>query len=350
MRAGLLRVRRTRCGGWPIAACVLIATLSAAGCVGGVIRAGSTPPNVLPVSSPDIPAGIRKIRHVIIITQENRSFDEYFGTFPRADGIPMRNGRPAVCVPDVRRGRCQRPYHNRALVNGGGPHGPLSAVADINGGRMDGFLRQAESGSPACLHSLGPLYPMCSLSRRHPDVMGYHTGAEIPNYWAYARHYVLQDHMFSSNLGWSLPAHLYAVSAWSARCRNPSPMSCTTALGNGIRSHAAFRARPTPPFRWTDLTYLLHRDHVSWRYYVHKGRQPDCASGAQECHLPRLSARTPGIWNPLPKFTTNCETSRGSADSSPPLATAPSLRWRGSCPMRPEANTRPPASPSARRG
>ena len=38
-------------------------------------------------------SGIRKIRHVIIIMQENRSFDSYFGTYPGADGIPARNGR-----------------------------------------------------------------------------------------------------------------------------------------------------------------------------------------------------------------------------------------------------------------
>jgi phospholipase C len=46
------------------------------------------------------PAGIHKIRHVVIIMQENRSFDSFFGTFPGADGIPMRNGVPTVCVPD----------------------------------------------------------------------------------------------------------------------------------------------------------------------------------------------------------------------------------------------------------
>jgi phospholipase C len=43
-----------------------------------------------------VPAGIHKIQHVIIVQQENRSFDEYFGTFPRADGIPMKNGHPDV--------------------------------------------------------------------------------------------------------------------------------------------------------------------------------------------------------------------------------------------------------------
>ena len=40
-----------------------------------------------------------KIKHIIIIMQENRSFDEYFGTYPGADGIPMSNGIPSVCVP-----------------------------------------------------------------------------------------------------------------------------------------------------------------------------------------------------------------------------------------------------------
>src|SRR5579875_3874013 len=46
--------------------------------------------------------GIHKIRHVIIIMQENRSFDQYFGTYPGADGIPGLAGHPGKvpCVPD----------------------------------------------------------------------------------------------------------------------------------------------------------------------------------------------------------------------------------------------------------
>ncbi len=47
-----------------------------------------------------VPPGIHKIKHVIVILQENRSFDSYFGTYPGADGIPMKNGQPTVCVPD----------------------------------------------------------------------------------------------------------------------------------------------------------------------------------------------------------------------------------------------------------
>jgi phospholipase C len=45
--------------------------------------------------------GIHKIRHVVVIMEENRSFDSYFGTYPGADGIPR-----GVCVPDPQRGRC----------------------------------------------------------------------------------------------------------------------------------------------------------------------------------------------------------------------------------------------------
>jgi phospholipase C len=51
-----------------------------------------------PRNPPD--GGIHKIKHIITIMQENRSFDSYFGAFPGADGIPMRNGEPTVCVTD----------------------------------------------------------------------------------------------------------------------------------------------------------------------------------------------------------------------------------------------------------
>jgi len=53
---------------------------------------------------------MRHIGHVIVIMQENRSFDSYFGTFPGADGIPMRNGDPVVCVPKPKSGACVKSY------------------------------------------------------------------------------------------------------------------------------------------------------------------------------------------------------------------------------------------------
>src|SRR5580700_2349045 len=81
---------------------------------------------------------IHKIRHVVIIMQENRSFDSYFGTFPGADGIPMRGGVPAACVPDPQGRPCVRPYHDSHDRNRGGPHNARAGVADVDGGKMDG--------------------------------------------------------------------------------------------------------------------------------------------------------------------------------------------------------------------
>src|SRR3979411_822373 len=85
--------------------------------------------------------GIKKIRHVVVIMQENRSFDSYFGTYPGADGIRMQNGRPAVCAPDPLRRTCLRPYHDHHDFNYGGPHENTAFHTALDGGRMDGFVR-----------------------------------------------------------------------------------------------------------------------------------------------------------------------------------------------------------------
>jgi phospholipase C len=256
-------------------------------------------PGDTPASAADDP--IQKIKHVVIIMQENRSFDSYFGTFPGADGIPMKNGEPSVCVPDPESGICWRPFHDPRLRHGGGPHGSKNARGDINGGKMDGFIEQAHDAPHRCKN---PNDPVCSPASA-TDVMGYHDAREIPNYWQYASQFVLQDHMFEPNTSWSLPAHLFMVSEWSARCENgTNPFTCRNALSGpaGVNGNVHGHA---PKYAWTDLTYLLHRAHVSWRYYVFKGGEPDCAHDeVANCKPPLQKASTPGIWNPLPNFTT----------------------------------------------
>ena len=85
----------------------LIVVLLAVAALAGAAVASAKKPTPPPAAT-----GIHKIKHVIVIMQENRSFDSYFGTYPGADGIPMRNGVPTVCVPDPQRGTCRRPYHD----------------------------------------------------------------------------------------------------------------------------------------------------------------------------------------------------------------------------------------------
>ncbi len=254
--------------------------------------------------------GIHKIRHVVIIMQENRSFDSYFGTYPGAAGIP-----PGVCVPDPANGGCVPPFHDASDVNYGGPHGMSDAVADIDSGRMDGFVAQAEQGmgcssqDPSCSpctensHSTSQL-PSCV------DVMGYHDAREIPNYWSYAENYVLQDHMFEPDASWSLPSHLYMVSEWSAFCTDPLvPSSCHGDDQNPNPDSTLNANFSTPSdgqlhYAWTDITWLLHQQNVSWGYYVFQGTEPDCENdAAMSCAPVQQGPQTPGIWNPLPSFS-----------------------------------------------
>src|SRR5437588_5073935 len=234
-------------------------------------------------------SSIHKIKHVVVIMQENRSFDSYFGTYPGANGIPMQNGIPTVCVPDPKTNQCVRPYHDPNDRNGGGPHGEANAIADINGGKMDGFQVQAEKASRGCAN---PNNPACTNSTA-PDVMGYHDAHEIPNYWSYAQNYVLQDQMFEPNASWSLPEHLFMVSEWSASCAlRGDPSSCTNDV-----SLPPNKVPPDPDYAWTDLTYLLHAQRVSWGYYVFDGTEPDCADGDMVCAPVPQHPTTSGIWN-----------------------------------------------------
>jgi phospholipase C len=272
-----------------------------------------------------VAAGIHKIQHVVIVMQENRSFDEYFGTFPGADGLPIANGQFTSCVPNPA-GGCVRPFHDPAAVNGGGPHGAANATADVDGGKMDGFVAQAGAGRRGCASANDP----ACTNGQGTDVMGWKDARDIPNYWAYATDFALQDHMFEPNASWSLPEHLFLVSGWSAKCANANdPNSCVNALqspnpptvaGAAARRNASRRAAAAPSssaggggasgtpvpslYAWTDLTWLMDRSHVSWRYYVAPGTEPDCEDDSeQSCVQKGQAAGTPGIWNPLPWFT-----------------------------------------------
>ncbi len=133
------------------------------------------------------------IQHVVIIMQENRTFDHYFATYPGARGIPTdANGVPTICVPDPLTNVCMRPYHTPSVVNYGGAHTSIDSVADINNGKMDGFIAQTEAAKQGCGNTVAPECAGGSL-----DVMSYHTDREIPNYWNYARKFVLQDNLLN---------------------------------------------------------------------------------------------------------------------------------------------------------
>jgi phospholipase C len=270
-------------------------------------------------------AGIHKIKHVVIIMQENHSFDNYFGTFPGADGLPGLAGHPGQipCVPDPAAGSCVKPYHDSSQTPAGGPHLNEDAVADVDHGKMDGFISSVENST-----SFDTDKASCLSRGQQPkcvDVMGYHDQRDIPHYWSYAQNFVLQDRMFEPVISWSLPMHTYMVSAWMAQCTNGAdPMTChqnnldypdNDGVGqvNGEAGAGPSILDPTDPddqqgqtpdYGWTDITYLMYRHHVSWHYYIDQGTEPDCANGQMTCPAQPQVVSTPEIWNPLPDFTT----------------------------------------------
>jgi len=291
---------------------LVLAAMLAAACSpasGGTGSTTSSPAGPSPSPSPvpdltKLEQAQLHLKHLVFIVQENRSFDHYFGTFPGANGFPMRNGRPSVCVPDPIAHACVRPYHTSEQLQEGGPHAQRHSELDVNGGRMDGFVRTVVDSPlycadhrdvPRCRDYLGP--------QGQPDVMSSHTAEEIPNYWRYAKTFVLQDRMFAPADSWTLPAHLFLVSAWAARCSNArDPMSCVSNLElveqfQTMRSH-----EDVPIWAWTDITYLLWEQGVEWAYYV----------GDDTCFFDPCpdqgGRRTVSQQNPLPWFTTIRET------------------------------------------
>jgi len=118
--------------------------------------------------------GIKKIEHVIIIMQENRSFDHYFGTFPGADGL-LKDGKlkkSIKCNPNPRTGKCMLPYVDHHDNGAGGPHTTAASRDSINGGKMDGYVKVTERQFCTKAENLrcGD-FPI--------DVMGYHTQSDI---------------------------------------------------------------------------------------------------------------------------------------------------------------------------
>ncbi|HEY7477809.1 MAG TPA: alkaline phosphatase family protein [Actinomycetota bacterium] len=293
----------------------LVLAALAASCSSPSQRPAGEPTPAAPTGAPASTVALAAARpidtldHLVFIVQENRSFDHYFGTFPGARGFPRdARGRIDVCVPNpYRGGRCASPYHTSSQRAMGGGHDQRASRIDVNDGRMNGFIRSLtvlknnqafcaeQPTDPRCRRLVGPAM--------QPDVMSYHDEREIPNYWTYARRFVLQDRMFAPADSWTLPAHLYLVSGWSAYCSNPENVQTCRSNLDLKDPREAWVYGEEPIYGWTDITRLLDDAGVSWGYFLGDGTCWD-----PPCTHPLMGPVTAPTRNPLPGFVESAKT------------------------------------------
>jgi phospholipase C len=147
------------------------------------------------------------IRHVITLMQDNHSFDNYFGTYPGADGIPLD-----VCMPvdpERRDHGCVKPVRIGRRSVQDLSDDPALAYAQLRGGRMDGFVSAIAA----------------RRGRRQPLVMGHYDRRTLPFHWSVADEYVLFDRFFASTPGGSLANRLFWIGAGGRRSAAGAPAS-----------------------------------------------------------------------------------------------------------------------------
>jgi phospholipase C len=132
------------------------------------------------------------IKHLVVLMQENHSFDNYFGTYPGADGIPSGTKMPVD--PKNPAAGYVEPWHIGNSTITDLSHSESTYREQYNDGKMDGFVS--------------------ALNRRNQDgkvAMGYYDSQDIPYYWNLADNYVLFDRFFSSAKDGSFSNHMYWV-------------------------------------------------------------------------------------------------------------------------------------------
>ena len=134
------------------------------------------------------------IEHFIVLMQENHTFDNYFGTYPGADGIPE-----GTCIPldpfDKTNTECVEPFHIGDRPIDDLDHSESTFNLQYNEGQLNGFV-----------------YALNQRNQNGALAMGYYDDRDLPYYWNLADQYVLFDKFFSSDHGGSFANHMFWVS------------------------------------------------------------------------------------------------------------------------------------------
>ena len=237
------------CGGVCLC-CVLLAACNS----GSTIVPGNSNAPIGP--APNIPFENSPIKHVVIIVQENRSFNNLFNNFPGADTAGANGITPTGTIPLT-----------QTTLEAGQDichfHGSFELAYDS--GKLDNWAQEQTCGFTSS--GYGPT----GVS----DAMyAYVERSEIQPYWTLAQKYTLADHMFQSNTGPSFPAHQYLIAGQSADADavpTGPHWGCDDSPGstvNVLNSSGKEVTGPFPCFDYQTLGDLLDGAGVSWHYYT----------------------------------------------------------------------------------
>jgi len=215
------------------------------------------------------------LKHFIFIVQENHTFDNYFGTYPGANGIP-----PNISLPLTN--SSSSPSSMRSPF----PLGKFTNI-DIVGDELPPGVQDPEELAPTssifvpgkpfaftnesqlcCNHSWEATHTawdhgkmdgfVYAQSKNGIYSMGYYNRTEIPYYWDYADNFVLDDNFFSALLGPSWPNHLELVSGENGgQVDNPR-----SSLNNPDCSYS------TCSFSFANIAQILQENGISWKWYT----------------------------------------------------------------------------------
>ena len=196
--------------------------------------------------------GINVIQHIVFIIKENRSFDNYFGTFPGANGATSGT---------VSNGTVRTLGHTPDRVRDMG-HSWNDSIVAVDGGKMDKFDLVSHGNVDGDYMAMTQLYQ-----------------ADIPNYWTYAQQFTLSDATFASTKAASFPNHLYTIMADGAEAiANPSEpghpkfasWGCDAVAGTTVtlQNTSGKQSSVFPCFDNTTLGDLLESAGISWKSYA----------------------------------------------------------------------------------
>ena len=260
-----------------VLALALLAAIAACSGSGSAASGPQAPPTTAPTPFPtgtgsgNLPVGIgpSKIKHVVFLIQENRSFDNLFGgldsngkPFPGADTVS--NPNPGEPSPHDHNG-------NPVTMQVGALeecHDPLhmygNSVQDVSGGQMNGFDLEGVVPSFGCVPSPAPtdyVYRTIKYS-------------EVQPYWEMGEQYAISDRMFEPFASASFGPHLYTVAGQSdTTIDNPNntPFGCDAPTGTIVavyNSQGEQTVGVYPCLNIPTLADIFDTHGVVWRYYA----------------------------------------------------------------------------------